>query len=188
MKINSGKHLLGLKEQYQDLMAPRSLGNMGNDEVVTICITGNQQADYTEISRAIYELRRYVNSLNGDRAKILYEDDPKQKENFNFHITYKFSIDVDSDSIYSEKIKDLIQEIYTLRSKDTSVKYALKNDPDISSDVPANSEEKEEAPAKKQTEKTPKKQVNKQASSKSEVSKKIQQNPRKKKQVKKNDL
>lgn len=163
MKVNSGKHLLELKDKYQDLMAPRNIGNMANDEVVTICIKGNEKADYTEVSRAIYELRKYVNSLNGDRAKILYEDDPKQKENFNFHITYKFSIEVDSTSIYSEKIKDLIQEIYTLRSKDSSVKNALKQDPNPTENGPKDSNSGEtsnkKVPSKKASNKEVKKQI-----------------------------
>ena len=153
MKVNSGKHLLELKDKYQDLMAPRSIGNMANDEVVTICIKGNEKADYTEVSRAIYELRKYVNSLNGDRAKILYEDDPKQKENFNFHITYKFSIEVDSTSIYSKKIRDLIQEIYTLRSKDSSVKNALKQDPNLTDNDLVDSKNEKKSPSQKDNKK-----------------------------------
>lgn len=116
-KIDSLEKLLSIKESRHHQTILRDIGEMQDDDVIEIFITGNESEKYAEIEKVFDELKSFVRAKGMRNCKFLFKDDPNQKEKFNIKIKFNVCANVKSDSLKTDSIKDFILNVASMKSQ-----------------------------------------------------------------------
>lgn len=116
-KIDSLKKLLSIKESRHHQTILRDIGEMQDDDVIEIFITGNESEKYAEIEKVFDDLKSFVRAKGMRNCKFLFKDDPNQKEKFNIKIKFNVCANVKSDSLNTDAIKDFILNVASMKSQ-----------------------------------------------------------------------
>ncbi|MBS5946461.1 MAG: hypothetical protein E7A44_01705 [Peptoniphilus harei] len=116
-KIDSLEKLLSIKESRHHQTILRDIGEMQDDDVIEIFITGNESEKYAEIEKVFDDLKSFVRSKGMRNCKFLFKDDPNQKEKFNIKIKFNVCANVKSDSLKTDSIKDFILNVASMKSQ-----------------------------------------------------------------------
>ena len=116
-KIDSLEKLISIKESRHHQTILRDIGDMPDDDVIEIFITGNESEKYAEIEKVFDDLKSFVRSKGMRNCKFLFKDDPNQKEKFNIKIKFNVCANVKSDSLKTDSIKDFILNVASMKSQ-----------------------------------------------------------------------
>ena len=116
-KIDSLEKLLSIKESRHHQTILRDIGEMQDDDVIEIFITGNEREKYAEIEKVFDDLKSFVRAKGMRNCKFLFKDDPNQKEKFNIKIKFNVCANVKSDSLKTDSIKDFILNVASMKSQ-----------------------------------------------------------------------
>ena len=116
-KIDSLEKLLSIKESRHHQTILRDIGEMQDDDVIEIFITGNESEKYAEIEKVFDDLKSFVRAKGMRNCKFLFKDDPNQKEKFNIKIKFNVCANVKSDSLKTDSIKDFILNVASMKSQ-----------------------------------------------------------------------
>ncbi|MDU1582414.1 MAG: hypothetical protein E6864_01535 [Peptoniphilus harei] len=116
-KIDSLEKLLSIKESRHHQTILRNIGEMQDDDVIEIFITGNESEKYAEIEKVFDDLKSFVRAKGMRNCKFLFKDDPNQKEKFNIKIKFNVCANVKSDSLKTDSIKDFILNVASMKSQ-----------------------------------------------------------------------
>ena len=116
-KIDSLEKLLSIKESRHHQTFLRDIGEMQDDDVIEIFITGNESEKYAEIEKVFDDLKSFVRAKGMRNCKFLFKDDPNQKEKFNIKIKFNVCANVKSDSLKTDSIKDFILNVASMKSQ-----------------------------------------------------------------------
>ena len=116
-KIDSLEKLLSIKESRHHQTILRDIGEMQDDDVIEIFITGNEREKYAEIEKVFDDLKSFVRAKGMRNCKFLFKDDPNQKEKFNIEIKFNVCANVKSDSLNTDSIKDFILNVASMKSQ-----------------------------------------------------------------------
>lgn len=116
-KIDSLEKLLSIKESRHHQTILRDVGEMQDDDVIEIFITGNESEKYAEIEKVFDDLKSFVRAKGMRNCKFLFKDDPNQKEKFNIKIKFNVCANVKSDSLKTDSIKDFILNVASMKSQ-----------------------------------------------------------------------
>ena len=116
-KIDSLEKLLSIKESRHHQTILRDIGEMQDDDVIEIFITGNESGKYAEIEKVFDDLKSFVRAKGMRNCKFLFKDDPNQKEKFNIEIKFNVCANVKSDSLNTDAIKDFILNVASMKSQ-----------------------------------------------------------------------
>ena len=116
-KIDSLEKLLSIKESRHHQTILRDIGEMQDDGVIEIFITGNESEKYAEIEKVFDDLKSFVRAKGMRNCKFLFKDDPNQKEKFNIKIKFNVCANVKSDSLKTDSIKDFILNVASMKSQ-----------------------------------------------------------------------
>lgn len=114
-KIDSLEKLLSIKESRHHQTILRNIGEMQDDDVIEIFITGNESEKYAEIEKVFDDLKSFVRAKGMRNCKFLFKDDPNQKEKFNIKIKFNVCANVKSDSLKTDSIKDFILNVASMK-------------------------------------------------------------------------
>jgi|GEM_PF-1934620 len=120
-KIDSLDKLLDIKESRHELTILRNIGEMKDEEVIEIFITGNETAKYHEIEKIFNDLKSYVRNKGMKNCKFLFRDDPNQIHKFNVNINFTVSANVKCNSLDTDSIKYFISNVASI--KDQTLEY-----------------------------------------------------------------
>lgn len=116
-KIDSLEKLISIKESRHHQTILRDIGDMSDDDVIEIFITGNEREKYAEIEKVFDDLKSFVREKGMRNCKFLFKDDPNQKEKFNIEIRFNVCANVKSNSLDTEAIKDFILNVASVKSQ-----------------------------------------------------------------------
>lgn len=116
-KIDSLEKLISIKESRHHQTILRDIGDMSDDDVIEIFITGNEREKYAEIEKVFDDLKSFVREKGMRNCKFLFKDDPNQKEKFNIEIKFNVCANVKSNSLDTEAIKDFILNVASMKSQ-----------------------------------------------------------------------
>ncbi|WP_019125676.1 hypothetical protein [Peptoniphilus grossensis] len=116
-KIDSLEKLISIKESRHHQTILRDIGDMSDDDVIEIFITGNEKEKYAEIEKVFDDLKSFVREKGMRNCKFLFKDDPNQKEKFNIEIKFNVCANVKSNSLDTEAIKDFILNVASMKSQ-----------------------------------------------------------------------
>lgn len=116
-KIDSLEKLLSIKESRHHQTILRDIGEMQDDDVIEIFITGNESEKYAEIEKVFDDLKSFVRAKGMRNCKFLFKDNPNQKEKFNIKIKFNVCANVKSDSLKTDSIKDFILNVASMKSQ-----------------------------------------------------------------------
>ena len=116
-KIDSLEKLISIKESRHHQTILRDIGDMPDDDVIEIFITGNEREKYAEIEKVFDDLKSFVREKGMRNCKFLFKDDPNQKEKFNIEIKFNVCANVKSNSLDTEAIKDFILNVASMKSQ-----------------------------------------------------------------------
>ena len=116
-KIDSLEKLISIKESRHHQTILRDIGDMSDDDVIEIFITGNEKEKYAEIEKVFDDLKSFVSEKGMRNCKFLFKDDPNQKEKFNIEIKFNVCANVKSNSLDTEAIKDFILNVASMKSQ-----------------------------------------------------------------------
>ena len=116
-KIDSLENLISIKDSRPHQTILRDIGDMPDDDVIEIFITGNEREKYAEIEKVFDDLKSFVREKGMRNCKFLFKDDPNQKEKFNIEIKFNVCANVKSNSLDTEAIKDFILNVASMKSQ-----------------------------------------------------------------------